>query len=111
MRLNTVMTRWQTATKQSFSSATDPETGEVVRTYFDNGEFRLTFISKTVGDAIIYTDEKLSLFERFHSLEDRAGFSVMEGYTYYVKAVLPTLNALGFADGYAYKVAKVGDNI
>lgn len=106
MKYNTVMDLWQTGTKQSFTVAQDPNSGVIVRTYFDDGQISLRFISKQIGNSVIYTKTELQLFERVHDIKDRAGDTVTDD-TFYVQAEYPTLNAFGFSDGYAYKVAKV----
>jgi hypothetical protein len=92
--------------KQSFTTLQTPNDGQIVRTFFDDGRIDIRFISKQVGNSIVYSKTKLVAFERLHDIRDRGGELVIDG-TYYVQADYPTLNPMGYTDGYAYKVAKV----
>lgn len=108
MKYNTVLEYWQSASRQSFTSRQDDDSGIIIRTYFDNGRVNIRFISKQVGNSIVYSKTQLKAFERITDIRDRGGELVLDG-TYYVQTDYPTLNPLGYSDGYAYKVAKVPD--
>jgi hypothetical protein len=106
MKYNTVMPYWQRAIKQSFTVAQDPNSGNITRTYFDDGEIEIRFISKQIGNSQIYTKAELQPFERVRDIRDRGGVLVTDE-VYYVQTERPTLNPLGYSDGYSYKVAVV----
>jgi hypothetical protein len=106
MKWNTIMPYWQSAKLESFTVTQSPDSGVIARTFYDNGTVSLRFIAKTTGDSIVYSQKELALFERLSDIVDRAGNPVIDD-TYYVKSVIPTINTMGFTDGYAYKVAKV----
>jgi hypothetical protein len=105
MKYNTVLDYWQSATKQSFT-VRQAENGDIIRTFFDDGSVSIRFISKQIGHSVVYSKTPLKPFERLTDIRDRGGNPVLEG-TFYVQDVYPTLNPLGFSDGYSYKVAKV----
>jgi hypothetical protein len=101
MKLNTVMPYPQKAVKVSFTVVQD-EAGEIIREYFDDGDIEIRFIAKDRGTATVYAREDLALMSRIRSIRDKAGDVV--GDLYQIKTKKPVLNALGFADGYAYDV-------
>lgn len=105
MQLNTIMPYWQTATVMSYTEVQNPDTGNITRSYYEDGRVRIRLISKNVGDSVVYTDRRLPPFTRLIDVLDRAGESATDN-QYLVKLELPTINALGFADGYSYKVSR-----
>lgn len=103
MKLNTVMPYLQTATRVSFV-ATQDETGQIIREYFDNGTLSLRFIADSRNNATVYCNVDLPLFEKLRNVKDTGGrFLFAEG-DWLVKQKSPVLNALGYLDGYAYQV-------
>ena len=104
MKLNTVMPYNQTAVQVDFTILQN-DAGEMIRQYFDDGVIDIRFIAKNTGSSIVYTKSELRPLMRLHSIKDKGGVLAIDA-TYRVDAVLPTLNALGYSDGYAYKVTK-----
>lgn len=105
MQLNTVMPYNHSAVKVSFTVLQDSQTGESIYEFYDDGVINIRFIAKNTGSSIVYSKTPLRPSMRLHTIKDRAGVLATD-YTYKVDSVLPTLNALGFSDGYAYKVTK-----
>ena len=106
MKYNTVMDLWQTAIKQSFTTQQDPDSGVITRTYYDDGVIQLKWVSKQIGNAIIYTKVEMKPFERIRMIVDRGGVPINDD-VFYVQTEYSTINPFGFSDGYAYKVGQV----
>ena len=108
MQYNTLMTHWMTGTHYRYTDSFQPGNTAIIRTFFASGDIKITIISRTDKNAVIYTDKVLDLFDRIGEVRDRSGELAMPS-DYRVNSVVPTVNAMGFSDGYAYKVSAIPD--
>jgi hypothetical protein len=114
MRLNTVFEYPHIGTLIKYTATTDPSTGKINRIYYEVGDIRVKVIPgrPSGGRPVLYTDEKLSSFDRIANIRDTGG-KVLGGDTefgYEINMVVPVLNPFGYLDGYSYGLTRlVGD--